>query len=88
MKYYAILAFLLFTAIGLPETLAMCTVNEDWPDAPCMDMIVNGHYPQEQVDRWAGYYDYKGAEFIKEKKQEKIIRKLEAKQAKKRKRAS
>ena len=48
----------------------MCAVNEDWPDAPCMDMIGNGHYPQEQVDRWANYYNYKGEQFMEAKKAE------------------
>ena len=49
---------------------AMCATNEDWPDAPCMDMIGNGHYPQEQVDRWSDYYDYKGEQFMETKKAE------------------
>ena len=54
----------------LQQGFAMCAVNEDWPDAPCMDMIGNGHYPQEQVDRWSDYYDYKGEQFMDAKKAE------------------
>ena len=49
---------------------AECAVNTDWPDAPCMDLIVNGHYPQDLVDKWARYYDYKGAQFMETKKME------------------
>jgi hypothetical protein len=47
---------------------ASCIVNTDWPDAPCMDLIVGGRYPQDQVDKWAQYYDYKGAQFMESKK--------------------
>ncbi len=50
--------------------LASCTVNTDWPDAPCMDLIVGGRYPQDQVDKWTEYYDYKGAQFMESKKME------------------
>jgi hypothetical protein len=50
------------------DVSAMCEGNMDWPDAPCMDVIEGGRYPQEQVDRWAVYYDYKGAQFMESKK--------------------
>jgi hypothetical protein len=33
-------------------------------------MIENRHYPQEQVDYWSKYYDYKGEQFMESKKQE------------------
>jgi hypothetical protein len=56
--------------LAIQHSFAMCVINEDWSDAPCMDMIINGHYPQEQVDRWYDYYDYKGTEFMEAKKQE------------------
>lgn len=49
---------------------ASCIVNTDWPDAPCMDLIVGGRYPQDQVDKWAAYYDYKGTQFMEGKKME------------------
>jgi hypothetical protein len=49
---------------------ASCIVNTYWPDAPCMDLIVGGHYPQDQVDKWAAYYDYNGAQFMEAKKME------------------
>lgn len=49
---------------------ASCIVNTDWPDAPCMDLIVGGRYPQDQVDKWTEYYDYKGAQFMEAKKTE------------------
>lgn len=68
-KYFVF--FLILTVFTItPQSFAMCIVNEDWPDAPCMDMIINGHYPQKQVDRWADYYDYKGAEFMETKRHE------------------
>ena len=67
MKYFAIFIILICSVIVTSQSFAMCVMNEDWPDAPCMDMIENGHYPQEQVDRWTEYYDYKGAEFMEVK---------------------
>ena len=53
--------------IQIPEAFALCIVNEDWPIAPCMDMIENGRYPQDQVDRWSDYYSYKGSIFMEKK---------------------
>ena len=61
---------ILFSVFIIDASFAMCAVNDDWPDAPCMDMIENGHYPQEQVDYWSKYYDYKGEQFMESKKQE------------------
>jgi len=64
-----IIGMIIFPLV-IQQVFAMCAINEDWPDAPCMDMIGNGHYPQEKVDRWSGYYDYKGEQFMKAKKAE------------------
>lgn len=50
------------------QGFGMCLVNEDWPDAPCMDEIVNNHLPQHQVDKWAEYYEYRGTKFMESKK--------------------
>lgn len=61
-------ASLVFIAFQNSPAFASCIVNTDWPDAPCMDLIVAGRYPQDQVDRWAQYYDYKGAQFMESKK--------------------
>ena len=51
-------------ALASNNVFGSCMVNEDWPDAPCMDQIDNDRYPQEEVDRWADYYDYKGEEIM------------------------
>ena len=69
IKHLIIIGMIVFPLV-IQQGFAMCATNEDWPDAPCMDMIVNGHYPQEQVDRWANYYDYKGSEFMEAKRLE------------------
>ena len=66
---FVIFAVLLF-AFAVDNSFGLCAENKDWPDAPCMDMIENGHYPQHQVDRWSEYYDYKGKQFMESKKQE------------------
>lgn len=73
MKRFAVLMILVGLAgiiTMIPQGFAMCAANEDWPEAPCMDMIGNGHYPQGQVDRWSNYYDYKGEKFMEAKKAE------------------
>lgn len=61
-------ASLVFIAFQSSPAFASCIVNTDWPDAPCMDLIVSGRYSQDQVDRWAQYYDYKGTQFMESKK--------------------
>lgn len=70
MRYF----IALFIVTGLfaltPHAFADCDINTDWTDAPCMDQIVNNTFPQHQVDRWAEYYDYKGAAFMESKKLE------------------
>lgn len=58
------------TMFSNSTAFASCIVNTDWPDAPCMDVIVSGRYPQDQVDKWVQYYDYKGAQFMEPKKLE------------------
>jgi hypothetical protein len=72
--------FLLFLilSIGLIITLgsvyehanAACSRNQDWPDAPCYG--APGLYPtvERDKDSWTGYYDYKGQEWMEQKKQE------------------
>ncbi len=52
----------------IPQSFAMCIVNEDWSAAPCLDSIANGWYNQDEVDQWAEYHSFKGAEFMEEKK--------------------
>lgn len=54
----------------IPQGFAMCIANDDWPTAPCLDGIINGKYVQKDVDRWAGYYQYKGTVFMEQKHSE------------------
>ncbi len=71
MKFFVILSVLIafaFSYLLIPQSFADCSTNADWPDAPCMDEIVNGRIPQHQVDRWTEYYEYKGAQFMESKK--------------------
>lgn len=70
--YYFAIGLTLFFFWGfmsgfIPNASASCIVNEDWPDAPCLDTIGNGRYNQEEVDMWTGYYSYKGSQFMEEK---------------------
>lgn len=52
---------------------ASCTVNDDWPQAPCLDVVVNGCYDSEFVKQWMRYYDYKGASIMEEKRKELLL---------------
>ena len=73
MKFFVILlvwTVFTFSYLLIPQSFADCNINTDWPDAPCMDEIVNGRIPQHHVDQWAEYYDYKGAQFMESKKTE------------------
>lgn len=47
---------------------ASCTVNEDWPDAPCFDTLPISR--EEYRAAWAPYYNYKGSEWMEQKKAE------------------
>ena len=63
-----VIGIAILSAISIAH--AQCLVNEDWPDAPCLDEIINGRFNQEQVNRWAEYYQYKGTIFMEEKRSE------------------
>lgn len=54
----------------ISSAFGQCVVNDDWPDAPCLDTIVNGRYDQKDVDRWTDYYQYKGTVFMEQKRSE------------------
>ena len=73
MKFFVVLLVCIafaFSYLVIPYSFADCNINTDWPDAPCMDEMVNGSIPQHQVDQWIEYYDYKGARFMESKKVE------------------
>ena len=65
-----IIIVIVFLPSLIVSVFAQCIVNEDWPDAPCLDYIINGYYDQNQVDRWADYYPYKGTIFMQQKRSE------------------
>ncbi len=54
----------------MPQSFAQCFVNEDWQDTPCLDEIIDGKYNQNDVNRWAEYYQYKGTGTMDEKRSE------------------
>ena len=54
----------------IPHVFAACVVNDDWPQKPCLD---TPHYSLEDQKQAMGpYYDYKGSEWMEEKKSEMI----------------
>ena len=58
--------------LTIPQGFAMCAINEDWPQAPCLDVVMNGCYDSEDVQTWMGYYDYKGESLMESKRIEMI----------------
>ena len=56
--------------VAVPTVHAQCTLNDDWPDRPCLDGSTKGSYSQIQVDKWRQYYDYKGSDIMESKKLE------------------
>lgn len=50
---------------------ASCAVNEDWPNAPCFDVLPVNR--EEYRTAWEPYYDYKGSEWMETKKTELLL---------------
>lgn len=71
MKYFAIFLILISWSYSTPYLIsnvsASCIVNSDWPEAPCLDQIINGRYDQDAINRWSEYYSYKGSIFMEQK---------------------
>jgi hypothetical protein len=70
MKTNLLILTMIIFPLLIPQSFASCIENDDWPDAPCLDLKINGKYKQDDVDRWAGYYQYKGTVFMEEKRSE------------------
>lgn len=74
MKYFAssVLSIFVITFFSLYMTQAeaICAPNEDWPQAPCLDVVINGCYDSKDVKTWMNYYDYKGESLMESKKTE------------------
>lgn len=65
MKIFIIIIFAVLPLI--PLGFSQCIQNDDWSRAPCLDVIANGWYGQDDVDRWSEYYSYKGSEIMESK---------------------
>ena len=75
MKYFVIvfvIAGFLASPFVMSESFAQCVVNEDWPQAPCLDMVINECYDSKDVKDWMKYHDYKGQSLMESKKIEMI----------------
>ncbi len=70
MKYFVILLVLIFTIAIIPNPVsASCSGNIDWIEVPCEDSQPYPGADQMMLD-WHPYYDYKGREFMENKKLE------------------
>jgi len=54
----------------IPNVFAACVVNDDWPQKPCLD--TPPYSLEDQKQAIGPYYDYKGSEWMEEKKSEMI----------------
>lgn len=71
MKYFVIffvISGFLASPFAVSESFAQCVVNEDWPQALCLDVIMNGCYDSDDSKMWMNYYDYKGKSLMESKK--------------------
>ena len=71
MKYFVIVFIItgfLASPFAMPESFAQCVVNDDWPQAPCLDVIMNGCYDFDDSKMWMAYYDYKGESLMESKR--------------------
>lgn len=50
------------------DVFAACLMNEDWPDAPCFDTLPVNR--EEYRMAWAPYYDFKGSDWMEQKRVE------------------
>lgn len=60
------------TISNLQYADALCVRNQDWPASPCYGCPGCSPTLEKQKEDWAPYYDYKGSEFMEQKKQEMI----------------
>lgn len=79
MKYFVIFLVTIGLSISFITTydaFGLCFASPDWPDEPCWGKRCANSDEPACIDpnwwkeRWAPYYDYKGSEWMEEKKQE------------------
>ena len=72
MKLILIIATTVFLFFLLSNQAdAKCMLDKDWPDKPCIDTAPPLPLSKsEWKDLWDGYYDYKGKEWMEQKKSE------------------
>jgi LPXTG-motif cell wall-anchored protein len=63
---FGIFAFFGMFTIFSNFAFASCAVNEDWSDAPCFDVLPVNR--EEYRVAWVPYYDYKGPEWMEQKR--------------------
>ena len=74
MKYFVISVFsiflVVFFSLYVTQAEAVCAPNQDWPQAPCLDVVINGCYDSKDAKVWMNYYEYKGESLMESKKTE------------------
>lgn len=71
MKTVLLIALIGFSGMFfISQADAMCAVNEDWPQAPCLD--TPPYTIDEKKQAWSPYYNYKGSEWMEQKKSEMV----------------
>lgn len=73
MKYIVIFLVLIGFVALTQQSFAWCMENEDWKDAPCYGAAYQNFSKEKIQDDWASYYDYKGQDWMEQKKVELMI---------------
>lgn len=74
---FYILYFLLMTVTSLlgimiPISFASCPHDDDWPEKPCPDLIINGTVTYDEKIAWQEYYEIKGKQWMESKREEMV----------------
>lgn len=70
-KFVILLCSIVFgMSASLTSVSASCAQNTDWQEAPCFDVLPVNR--EEYRIAWESYYDYKGSEWMEQKKMEMI----------------
>ncbi len=68
-KFVILFCSILFgMSVSLTYVSASCAQNTDWQEAPCFDVLPVNR--EEYRIAWEPYYDYKGSEWMEQKKLE------------------
>lgn len=76
MKYHAIFLVLIFVgffSVADNTAFGLCMPDPDWPDAPCYGCPTCYPGIEQEKSDWEGYFEYKGEQWMNQKKNEMFL---------------